>query len=91
VNIETDDIERGGPLMKLAASEDDEGDHVTARHHAFSQCHRLPFRSADTQRGEHVRYPHFTRTLNKKVKWDDDNSHSHVSAVSQFGLAIVCG
>ena len=87
VYIETDDIERGRPLMRLAISEDDERDRMTARHHALSQRHCLPFRSADTQRGEHVRYPHSTRTM-KKVKWDDDNSHGHVSAVFRFGLAI---
>jgi hypothetical protein len=34
--------------MRLAPSEDDKRDRMTARHHALSQCHCLPFRSADT-------------------------------------------
>jgi hypothetical protein len=65
VRIETYEIEGGGPLMRLAASKDDERDRMTARRHALSQSHRLPFRSADTQRGEYVRYPHSTRTTQK--------------------------
>jgi hypothetical protein len=68
-HIEADEIERGGPLMRLAASKNDERDRMTARRHALPQRHCLAFRSADAQRCEHIRDPHSTRTLQKdKVK-----------------------
>jgi hypothetical protein len=63
--IKMDDIERSGPFMRLAISENDERDRMTARRHPLSQRHCLPFRSADAQRGEHVRNPHSTHTLQK--------------------------
>jgi hypothetical protein len=38
---------------------------MAARRHALRKRQSLPFRSADTQRGEYIRDTHFTHTLKK--------------------------
>jgi hypothetical protein len=60
---------------------------MAARRHALRQRQRLPFRSADTQRGEYVRDTHFTHTL-QKIKWDDDNARGQALAASRFGPVV---
>ncbi len=83
-HVEADQIERRGPLFGLAAAEHEQRNRMAARRHALCQRQRLPFRSADAQRGEHIRDPHSTHTL-QKIKWNDDNARGQALAASRFG------
>ena len=64
-HLQTNQVERCGPLLGLAGPEHHQRNRVAARGHALGQRHHLPFRPAHAQRGEHVRDPHSTRTLSK--------------------------
>jgi hypothetical protein len=67
-HVEAKPIKRSGPLLRMAASKHNQRNRMAARCHALCQRQRLPFRSADAQRGEYVRDPHCPHTLQNQVE-----------------------